>query len=272
VAGVQFDRGRRLCVLFEAGAARYSIEATSVLEIGAAPSDTDTLHGVQPLQDLSTLLGGEPEQRPGMSLLLDVSPTLAIRIKRVVDVADIARAPFFLLPPGLGDSLALMIRGATLHGGHLYLELAADMLSAQPLDPRVIPQGRLYYSSQPPERALVFESEGKAYGISLPFVSQILVLGEEFCTLPFSRAPLVGLLPHAQSLWPVYSMAGMAGEASSLEGLIILADVAGRNLGICAARALGVRSHFRPTDNLGEFASEEVETCISILDLERMFS
>ncbi len=260
---MQFDRGRRLCVLFEAGAARYSIEATSVLEIGAAPSDTDTLHGVQQLQDLSTLLGGEPEQRPGMALLLDVSPSLAIRIKRVVDVADIARAPFFLLPP---------IRGATLYARHLYLELAADMLSAQPLDPRVIPQGRMYCSSQPPERALVFESEGKAYGISLPFVSQIIVLGEEFCTLPFSRAPLVGLLPHAQSLWPVYSMAGMAGEASSLERLIILADVAGRNLGICAARAIGVRSHFRPTDHLGEFASEGVETSISILDLERMFS
>lgn len=269
---MQFDRGRRLCVLFEAGAARYSIEATSVLEIGAAPSDTDTLRGVQQLQDLSTLLGGDPEQRPGMSLLLDVSPSLALRIKRVIDVADIARAPFFLLPPGLGDSLALMIRGATLYARNLYLELAADMLSAQPLDPRVIPQGRLYCSSHPPERALVFESEGKAYAISLPFVSQIIVLGEEFCTLPFSRAPLVGLLPHAQSLWPVYSMAGMAGEASSLERLIILADVAGRNLGICAARALGVRSHFRPTDNPGEFASEGIETSISILDLERMFS
>jgi len=190
----------------------------------------------------------------------------------VVDVADIARAPFFHLPPGLGDSLPLMMRGATLHGGHLYLELAADMLPAQPLDPRVFPQGRLYCSSQPPERALVFESEGKAYGISLPFVSQIIVPGEELCTLPFSRAPVVGLLPHAQSLWPVYSMAGMAGEASSLERLIILADVAGRNLGICAARALGVRSHFRPTDNLGEFVSDDIEATISILDPERMFS
>ena len=207
-----------------------------------------------------------------MSLLLDVSPTLAIRIKRVVDVADTARAPFFHLPPGLGDSLALMIRGATLHGGHLYLELAADMLSAQPLDPRAIPQGRLYCNSRAPERALVFESQGKAYGIPLPFVSQIIVLGGEFCTLPFSKAPLVGLLPHAQSLWPVYSMAGMAGEASSPERLIILTDVAGQNLGICAARALGVRSHFRPTDNLGEFASEGGEARISILDLERMFS
>src|SRR5262249_22114358 len=152
---VALESGRRLCVLFEAGAARYSIEATSVLEIGTPAADGQTLHGVQVLKDLSKLLGGDAEERPGMALLLDVSPSLAIRVRRIIDVADVAKAPFLLLPPGLGDSLALIMRGAVLHGGRLFVELAAEMLSSQPFDRRIIPQRRVHFCLHPPERVLI---------------------------------------------------------------------------------------------------------------------
>ena len=262
----------RLCVFFEAGPARYCVEATSVLEIGTAPRDADTLHGLHTLRDLSQLFGGDPEQRPGFALLFDVSPTLAIRIKRVIDVADVARAPFFLLPPGLGDSIALMVRGAVLRADQLYLELAAEMLSPQHLDPAAVPQGGLCLSKASADRVLVFETEGQLYGMQLGFVSQIVPQGEGFCRLPFKKAPVVGLLPHAQSLWPIYSIAGMAGEQAAPEKLIILAEIAGRNLGICAARAVGVRANFEATSTPGEFVSRDVEHPVCLLDLERMFS
>lgn len=262
----------RLCVFFEAGPARYCVEATSVLEIGTAPPDADTLHGVHVLRDLSQLFGGDPEQRPGLALLFDVSPTLAVRIKRVIDVADVAHAPFFLLPSGLGDSLTLMLRGAVLRADQLYLELAAEMLSPQHLDPRALPQGRLCLSKESADKVLVFETEGRLYGIPMGFVSQIVPQGEGFCRLPFRQAPVVGLLPHAQSLWPIYSIAGMAGEQAVTEKFIILAEIAGRNLGICAARAVGVRANFEATSTPGEFVSRDVEGPVCLLDLEGMFS
>jgi chemotaxis signal transduction protein len=258
-------------VFFEAGPARYCVEATSVLEIGAAPAEAETLLGGQTLQDLSQLLGGDPEQRPGFALLFDVSPTLAVRIKRVIDVADAANAPFFLLPPGLGDSFSLMIRGAVLRTDQLYLELAAEMLAPRHLDSRVIPRGQLYLSNAPAERVLVFETNGRLCGIPLASVSQI-VGAEGFCPLPFKNAPVVGLLPHAQSLWPIYSIAGMAGEPAAAEPLIILADIAGRNLGVCASRAIGVRTKFESTSTPGEFSSIELDTPVSLLDLDRTFS
>ncbi len=261
----------RLCVFFEAGPARYCVEATSVLEIGAAPAEGDTLRGGRTLCDLSQLLGGDPEQRPGFALVFDVSPTLAVRIKRIIEVADAAHAPFFLLPPGLGDSFGLMIRGAVLRTDQLYLELAAETLSPQQLDPRVIPQGQLYFSDAAAERVLVFETKGRLCGIPLASVSQI-VGTEGFCPLPFKNGPVVGLLPHAQSLWPIYSIAGMAGEQAALEQLIILADVAGRNLGVCASRAVGVRTKFQATSTPGEFISSEVDAPVSLVDLDRMFS
>jgi len=190
----------------------------------------------------------------------------------VIDVADVAHAPFFLLPSGLGDSLTLMLRGAVLRADQLYLELAAEMLSPQHLDPRALPQGRLCLSKESADKVLVFETEGRLYGIPMGFVSQIVPQGEGFCRLPFRQAPVVGLLPHAQSLWPIYSIAGMAGEQAVTEKFIILAEIAGRNLGICAARAVGVRANFEATSTPGEFVSRDVEGPVCLLDLEGMFS
>src|SRR5262249_30979156 len=153
---------------------------------------------------------------------------------RIIDVSDVAHAPFFLLPPGLGESLALIMRGAILLGGHLYIELAAEMLSGQPFDRRIVPQRHLHLCYEAPERALVLEVSGRLFGIPLPFVSQIVPMGDEFWSLPFSSGPVAGLFPHAQILWPIYSVSGLLGGVPSRERLIILADVAGHHLGIAA--------------------------------------
>jgi hypothetical protein len=77
---------RRLCVFFEAGATRYAIEATSVVEVARATQDEETLRGHLAIRDLSVLLGGDPEERPGTIVLLDTSPSVAARARRVEGV------------------------------------------------------------------------------------------------------------------------------------------------------------------------------------------
>ncbi|HYO71380.1 MAG TPA: hypothetical protein VEU33_35405 [Archangium sp.] len=99
----------------EAGDTRFSVEATSVMEVAAPGPDETSLRGVLEVKDLSVLLGGEPEPTPGMLVVFDVSPTLAVRVRSIVEVTDVAPAPHFLLPTGLGDTLAALRRSAVLH-------------------------------------------------------------------------------------------------------------------------------------------------------------
>ncbi|MFP2932425.1 hypothetical protein ACLESO_46205 [Pyxidicoccus sp. 3LG] len=101
-----FESGRRLCLLVEAGETRYAVEATSVMEVAMSGANGSSLRGVLEVKDLSALLGGSPEEGPGMVVVLDVSPTLAVRVRSVVEVADVARAPVLPPAPGLADSLA----------------------------------------------------------------------------------------------------------------------------------------------------------------------
>lgn len=112
-----FESGRRLCLLFEAGGVRYAIEATSVVEVAPPDMDGDSIRGFLGLRDLSQLLGGPPQARPGMAVVLDVSPTLAVRVTRVIEVADVARDTLFRLPQGLSEGLSVVARGAIAHQG-----------------------------------------------------------------------------------------------------------------------------------------------------------
>jgi chemotaxis signal transduction protein len=267
-----FETGRRLCLLFEAGGARYAIEATSVAEVAQPDEGGGTLRDVLVLQDLSQLLGGGEEVRPGMALVLDVSPTLAVRIAKVIEVADVARSEFFMLPPNLGESLTVHTRGALLHGGHLYLELVADALPHQPSKP-VAPLPRpVFLVEGTPDRALVFESQGRVYGVPLTFVSQVIPSGASFCAFPGGGGPVAGFQPHAQILWPIYSAAGLLGGPAMREEFFVLTELAGQNVGLCASRVLGVHQDFRPAPERGEFLAERVSQPILFLDLQRMFS
>ncbi|MGQ0503973.1 MAG: chemotaxis protein CheW [Myxococcaceae bacterium] len=266
-----FESGRRLCLLFEAGGVRCAIEATSVVEVASPDPDGNSIRGFLELRDLSKLFGGAPEVRPGMAVVLDVSPTLALRVTRIVEVADVARSPFFMLPPGLSEALALWVRGAILHNSRLYLELFADALPARKggVNVGALP---LYLVEQAPERALVFESQGKLYGVALPFVSQVIAAADSFCALPSSSGPVAGLFPYAQSLWPIYSTPGMLGAAPLKEQLFILAELAGHNVGLTASAVLGVHQRFSPSDVRGEFVSPSLRQPALFLDLQRMFS
>src|SRR5262249_32318939 len=113
----------RLCLLFEAGPTRLVVEATRVMEVAAPEGTRERFRGVHALHDASILMGGEPEERPGVVVVLDVSPTLVLRVRRVRGVADMSRATFFQVPPGLGEGLGHVVRGALLFERELYLEI-----------------------------------------------------------------------------------------------------------------------------------------------------
>lgn len=268
-----FESGRRLCLLVEAGETRYAIEATSVMEVALPGSDGTSLRGMLEVKDLSTLLGGGPEQATGMVVVLDVSPTLAVRVSSVVEVADVARAPFFLLPAGLGDTLAPLSRGAVLHKERLYLELIAESLP-QRIGPRGPPSAAraVRFMDNAPERALVFESQGRLFGLPLALVSQVVTRGEAFSKLPVQSGPVAGMFPHAQILWPIYSAPALLGAPAQVETFFVLTELAGQNVGWCATQVLGVRQRFQAGDGPGEFTAPGVPSPVLFLDLQHMFS
>ncbi|MDY7232602.1 chemotaxis protein CheW [Hyalangium rubrum] len=268
-----FESGRRLCLLVEAGATRYAIEATSVMEVALPGSDGTSLRGMLEVKDLSSLLGGSPETVMGMVVVLDVSPTLAVRVRSVVEVADVAQAPFFLLPAGLGDTLAPLSRGAVLHKERLYLELIAEALP-QRVGPRgpSSPPRPVLLAERPPERALILESQGRLFGLPLALVSQVVTQGEAFSMLPVQSGSVAGVFPHAQILWPIYSAPAMLGAPIQVEPFFVLTELAGQNVGWCATRVLGVRQQFEPAEGRGEFSSPGLPGPVLFLDVQHMFS
>lgn len=267
-----FESGRRLCLLFEAGPCRYAVEATAVTEVATPDPDGRTLRGSLELKDLTVLLGAGEDERPGMAVVLDVSPTLALRVRRVHEVVDVARDPYFGIPPTLGEALAFVSRGAIFHGNELFLELKPEAVPQQPLRRPPPPPRPVFMCDQPPDRALVFESQGVLWGLALTMVSQVVASTAAFLPLPAPYGAVAGVFPHNQSLWPVLSAPALIGGRASCEQLFILAELAGQSAGLCAGRVLGVFDRFEPTEGHGEYLAPGVDRPILFLDLQRMFT
>ena len=84
---------RRLCVFFEALGTRYAIEAVRVLEVAWPRPGEETLHGNLSLRDLPAVLGGAVGEPLNTALVLDSSPTLAVRVGTVEGVFDSSSLP-----------------------------------------------------------------------------------------------------------------------------------------------------------------------------------
>lgn len=273
-----FQIGRRLCLLFEAGEVPYALEAASVQEVAEPDSSGDRIRGALALRDLSLMLGGLPEARPGIGLVLDVSPTLAARVKRVLEVADVAGDPLLRLPLEVGGALSGLVRGAVLHRGRLHLELSAEALPARAsagvagpaslMPPALLAQ----LLEEPPAQALVFLSRGRLLGVPLPLVTQVLGSLPSLCPLPAPGGPLLGLISHAQALWPVYSLPALLGEEPVVENACLLTEPAGHNVGLCASKVMGVFQGFLPAQARGEFHAPGLGGGVLFFDLQRMFS
>jgi hypothetical protein len=266
-----FESGRRLCLLLEAGPCRFAVAATSVLEVAEPDPDGRTLRGVLELRDLSVLLGGPPQPAQGRAVVLDVSPTLALKVGEVRGVVDVARDPLFGIPPLLSEALSLFVRGALLHEGELFLELIPEALPHRPVLRPPSPRS-VYMLERPPERALVFESQGVRWGLPLPLVSQIVSRDGAFLPLLAPHGALTGMLPHQQALWPVLSVPALIGGQTVPEELVVLAELAGEPAGLQAARVVGVLDGFCATEGRGEFTAAGGDGPVLFLDYQTMFS
>ncbi|MBS1153856.1 MAG: hypothetical protein H6Q89_5554 [Myxococcaceae bacterium] len=231
------ERGRRLCLLIDAGPSRFAVPATSVLEVAVPDVGGATLRGHHPLVDLSALLGGPPEQRPGTAVLLDTSPTLALRVRSVRGVQDVANCPWLHVPRRIGPSVEPAVRGLIDIAGELFLELDVEALAP---GVRAPPQLKVVDPFGPPlSRALVFETGGRLLGLPLASVAQVVGLGPRFCPL-VTQTAAAGVILHQQQAWPVFSLPGLLGEPISSEPLVVLTEIGSDGVGFTAARALGV--------------------------------
>src|SRR5262249_55561898 len=150
------------------------------------------------------------------------------------------------------------VRGVLEVEGALYFELDAEAaVAGLEADPPELLDGALPTAPEP-ERALVFESQGRRLAVPLSSVSQVVGAGAKLCALPH-EGPLKGLVLHQQHLWPAYSVPGMAGGPSAVEPLAVLVEVEGEGLGLLATHAMGIVER-------GSLAGAEV------IDLPRLFS
>ena len=83
---------------------------------------------------------------------------------------------------------------------------------------------------------------------------------------------MAGVVLHGQALFPLYSAPAMWGAPATPEGFVVLAEVEGRGLGLCASRVLGVHPRFEPTGEPGAFRAPGVTDPVLFLNLQRMFS
>ncbi len=242
---------RRLSVFFESGGVRYLLQALSVIEVAQPDADDETLRGHLGLRDLSVILGGEPEVRPGTALVLDTSPTRAIRVASVAGVFDCTGLTAPALPRRLIPLVSPAVRGALVRDGVLSFELELDAVV------RGLPR-----QSRRPERftrpadgpCLVIETAGELLGVPLPLVRQVVTRGPGFNRAP-SAGALAGALFHRDALYPCFCV----GQGSQMESFAVILVLRGEGLALSAERVDGVR----PPERLQD---------VVVLDLERMFS
>lgn len=224
---------RRLCVFFEAGRSRYAIEATSVVEVARATQDEETLRGHLAIRDLSTLLGGDAEERPGTIVLLDTSPTVAARTKRVDGVFDAGPHLMLPLPNRLVHLVAPVVKQGLVSEAGLSFELDAAEI------PRGLPRQAKQLelaTTTAKGPCLMFESGNLKLALPLADVSQVASKGPMFNAAP-GVGSFVGVLMHQQRLVPAFSLTGTEAEA-----LLVVIELQSGPVALSASRAHGVKS------------------------------
>lgn len=246
----------RLCLFFEAADARFAIAATSVTEVAAADAERDTLRGHLSVGDLSKLLGGKDEARPGTVVVIDSNPTVALRTRKVLGAFEAAHAPFFQIPRRLKAHVEPWGRGVLERDGTPYFELDPEGLT------RTQGPGPLleWLEALPPAagQCLCFESGGKNFAVPLNRVVQVVGADHRLLRLP-AHGALRGALVHARQVWPVYSVPALLAADGPDEPLVVLADLEGEGVGLLAQKALGVKD-LKTSDGF------------SLIDVGRMFS
>jgi chemotaxis signal transduction protein len=265
------EAGRRLCLLFEAGTARYAIEATRVMEVAPPDAGRPSARGLLQPEDLSVLMGGAPEQGPGLVVVLDVSPTRAVRVREGAEVADVGGAPHFQLTRDLAARIGELVRGAFLHAGRLYLELRAEAIGRSSVLPAPPPRIVTWLDAGEGQPMLLFHSGGSLFALPLSQVLHVSTVGPAFCPFPVPGGVVAGMLAHGQALWPVYALPVFFGGPLAVEAHVVLAELAGMQVALCASRVLGVESRFTRGSAPGEWYASNGQRAL-MPDVTRLLS
>ncbi len=242
---------RRLCVFFSAGASRYALDAVRVLEVARLNEQ-----GVLPLshhtqtKDLSKLLGGDDEPEVGAGVVIDVSPTLAVRVKQVDGVFDIAPLPRWPVQGRLIPLVAPAISAALEFEGRLVFELDAEG-TTRGLPRQLKPLER---HTRQADSGLVFQVQGERLAMPLHHVVQVIESGGHFNRCP-NAGTFLGVAQHRGQLCPVFTV----GPLGMAEPFVVLFEVNGDQLGLAVTVVEGVR-HGPSLDG------------VPMLDVSRMFS
>ena len=238
-------------MFFSAAATRYALDAVRVLEVARATEEgTLQLSQHLPVRDLSLLLGGEEEPHVAAGVVMDVSPTLALRVKQVEGVFDCTSLPRWPVQGRLVPLLAPAIASAMEYEGRLVFELDADG-AARGLPRQLKPLER-HHRTDP--SALVFTVQGERLAIPLHHIVQVIEAGAQFNRAP-NAGSFLGVALHRGELCPVFTV----GPLGLVQPFVVLFEVGGDLLGLSASQVEGVRSG---ASLVGA----------SVLDVGRMFS
>lgn len=227
------------------------MDAVRVLEVARANEQ-----GVLPVsqhnqvRDAAKLLGGEEDASPGASVVIDVSPTIALQVKQVDGVFDVAKLQRWPIQGRLIPLIAPAIAGAFEYEGRLVFELDAEGAS------RGLPRQSkpLERHTREAEAALVFQVQGERLAMPLHHVAQVIEANAHFNRAP-NAGSFLGVAQHRGELCPVFTV----GELGRVEPFVVLFEVNRDLLGLAVTSVEGVR---QGTSLDG----------VAMLDVRRMFS
>jgi hypothetical protein len=79
------------------------------------------------------------------------------------------------------------------------------------------------------------------------------------------------MLAHDQALWPVYGLPAFFGSPLAVEAQVVLAELAGMQVALCASRVLGVESRFTRGSVPGEWRAGSGQRAL-VPDVTRLLS
>jgi chemotaxis signal transduction protein len=248
------------------------VDALSVRQVDHPDADGESVHGFLELRDVSALLGGAPEERPGFAVVLDLPVGFALRVRSVRGVVDVGGAELQRLPRGVSDAVARAARGAWVLGDQLVLEL--DVPSLEGLPPQrergleLASPGAVDVVA-PPGRALVFRAGGATWCIPLAQVVQVVSGVRRFAPIPGRCA---GLLEHAGAVWPVLTLEPRPPAPLPDGSSVVLVEDQGSPLGVVADEVLGIHDRFEPAERPGAWRLGSSAAEIQPLELARLFA
>jgi chemotaxis signal transduction protein len=243
--GVETSPAERKAILFSAGGVRLALRLSQVREILAAPgegAEVISRGAAVPAVPVAVVLGLSAGPS-AFALLTEASPVCALRVETLHGIVELSEAEVFQLPARTQLPQPAPFLGAIVASGEIALELAVSGLGWAPIEPAAesaTPPPEMDPTSEP---KLFFERAGRAYGVPVAILVQVLERPRVW-RVPLAPAAHRGLLYHARTVHPVFDLASLYGDDPSAGegGVCLLVDAGGAGVAVMADRVLGVGS------------------------------